>query len=184
MAASHSGSRRAARAEAGSGEGAGDGGGAVAAVHAYMSTGYRVDGWNTSARARVTGPIGEGAAPPEWPLEGDAVDEMAPELRLEGDAGGVGAAAPEAELEGAEGGVGGVAPERGLEGDADGVDDSAPELGLEGDEGGVEEEAPETELEGVADAAGARRRRHGVSPAEGEGGITWSCANGKQHSSK
>jgi hypothetical protein len=52
--------------------------------------GYRIDERKIPARARVTGPVGAGAAAPEWPLEGDAVDEAALELELEGDAGGVG----------------------------------------------------------------------------------------------
>jgi hypothetical protein len=78
--------------------------------------GYRVDWRKMPARAWVTGPVGACTAAPEWPLEGDVLDEVAPGLGLEGDAGR----------------VGGSAPEHGLEGDDGGVDEEAPELELEG----------------------------------------------------
>jgi hypothetical protein len=81
--------------------GTGGSDGAIAVLQTYASAGYRVDGRKMSAHAWVTGPMGAGAATSEWPLEGDAVDEAAPELELEGDASGVGGAAPELELEGA-----------------------------------------------------------------------------------
>jgi hypothetical protein len=51
IAASHEGSRSAALAEVGSGEGA-----EVEAMQTNSSVGYRVDGRETPARARVTGP--------------------------------------------------------------------------------------------------------------------------------
>jgi hypothetical protein len=116
IAASHEGSQRAALAEAGSGEGA-----EVKAVQTNSSVGYRVDGREMPARARVTGPASAGGgggvggvlvdeASPEAPLEGDVGekedDEAAPETELEGDA-----VPPEAALEGGEG-----APELVLEG--------------------------------------------------------------------
>jgi hypothetical protein len=181
-------------------EGAGSGHGAIAALQPYASAGYCVDGRKMPARARVTGPMGAGAAAPEWPLEGDAVDEAAPELELEGDAGGVDGAAPEPELEGAavdsdgaapkpelEGAAedgDGATPELGLEGDAGGVGRSAPERGLEGDDSGVDVEAPELELEGAVDATGVDARCRGVPPVDGGEDATCSCANGMQCSSK
>jgi hypothetical protein len=165
-------------------EGAGGGDGAVAALQTYASAGYRVNGQKMPARARVTGPVGTGAAAPEWPLEGDAVDEAAPELELEVVAGGVGGAAPEPELDGAAEDGDGAMPELGLEGDAGGVGRSAPEQGLEGDDGGVDEEEPELELEDAVNSAGAEARRRGVPPADEVEDATCACANGKQCSSK
>jgi hypothetical protein len=165
-------------------EGAGGGDGAIAVLQTYASVGYRVDGRKMPARARVTRPMGAGAAAPKWPLEGDAVDEATLELELEGDAGGVGGAAPEPELEGAANDGNGATPELGLEGDVGRVGGSAPEWGLEGDDSGVDEEAPELELEGAVDAAGVEARCHGVPPADGGEDATCSYANGKQCSSK
>jgi hypothetical protein len=165
IAASHEGSRSAALAEVGSGEGA-----EVKAVQTNSSVGYRVDGQETPARARVTGPAPAGGrggvgdvpvdgASPEAPLEGDEEDgEAAPESELEGEA-----VPPEASLEGDKE-DGEAAPESELEGEA-----VPPVAGLEGGE-----EAPELRLEGVAEqgpgtVAGASARRDGGSPA-GEGG--------------
>jgi hypothetical protein len=137
------------------------------------SVGYRVDGRETPARARVTGPA---------PAEGGGgvgdvpVDGASPEAPLEGDEEDGEAAPPEAPLEGDEE-DGEAAPESELEGEA-----GPPETELEGDEG-----APELEgiaAQGPGTAAGAGGRRAGGSPA-GEGGVaTCSCANGKQCSSK
>jgi hypothetical protein len=153
-------------------------------LQTYASAGYRVEGRKMPARARVTGPVGAGATAPEWPLEGDAVDEAAPELELEGVACGVGGAAPEPELEGAAEDGDRATPELGLKGDAGGVGGSAPELGLEGDDGGVDEEAPELDLEGAVNSAGTEARRRGVPPADEGEDATCACANGKQCSSK
>jgi hypothetical protein len=107
IAASHEGSRSAALAKAGSGDGA-----EVEAMQTNSSVGYRVDGREIPARARVTGlaPAGGGGsvggvpvdeASPDAALEGDVNEEedgeAAPESKLEGDA-----VPPEATLEGGE----------------------------------------------------------------------------------
>jgi hypothetical protein len=114
MAASHKGSRTAARAEADSGAAP-----EVEAVHTYLYAGYRVVERWTLTRARVTGPAGgddgeDGPADdasPEVPLEGDAVDEE------DGEAG------PEARFEDYE---------AWLEGSIAAALELGPELGLEG----------------------------------------------------
>jgi hypothetical protein len=207
MAASHCGSRRAARAEAGRGDGVDGEGAEVDAVQTYSSEGYRVLGTRIPARARVRGPVagggggGGGAGDEASPSK----DGAAPELRLEGNASGVEADEPD---EGASPGKDGAAPELRLEGDAGGVEAGvgagvgvgSPETWLEGDpEGG--EAAPEPELKGAAEddeavpeselegtvaggPAGAGGRRRG--PSVGEGGVatTCLCAKGKQCSSK
>ena len=84
-----------------------------------------MDGRKTPARARVTGPVGACATSPEWPLEGNVVEEASAEAALElvlkGAAGGDGGAAPELGLEGVAGAGGGAAPELGLEGGAGGI---------------------------------------------------------------
>jgi hypothetical protein len=165
IAASHEGSRSAALTEVGSGEGA-----EVDAAQTNLSVGYRVDGRETPARARVTGPAPAGGG---GGVGGVPVDVASPEAPLEGDEEDGEAAPPEAPLEGDEE----AAPEAGLEGEV-----GLPEAELEGDE-----EAPEPEgiaARGPGTAAGAGGRRDGGSPA-GEGGVaTCSCANGKQCSSK
>jgi hypothetical protein len=140
IAASHEGSRSAALAEVGSGKGA-----QVEAVQTNSSVGYRVDGQETPARARVTGPASAGGG---GGVGGVPVDGASPEAPLEGD---------EEDSE--------AAPESELEGEA-----VPPEAGLEGGE-----EAPELRLEGVAEqgpgiAARASARQDGGSPA-GEGGL-------------
>jgi hypothetical protein len=77
IAASHEGSRSAALAEVGSGEGA-----EVEAVQTNSSVGYRVDGRETPARARVTGPaLARGGGG----VGGVLVDRASPEAPLEGD---------------------------------------------------------------------------------------------------
>jgi hypothetical protein len=162
IAASHEGSRSAALAEVGSGKGA-----EVEAMQTNSSVGYRVDGRETPARARVTGPApaGGGGGVGDVP-----VDVASPEAPLEGDEEDGKVAPPEAPLEGDKE----AAPESEREGEA-----WPPEAELEGDEG-----APE--LEGVAapgpgTAAGAGGRQDVGSPARAVGVIaTCSCANGKQ----
>jgi hypothetical protein len=81
MAASHCGSRRAARAEAGRGDGVDAEGAEVDAVQTYSSEGYRVLGTRIPARARVRAPVagGGGAGGEASPSE----DGAAPELRLD-----------------------------------------------------------------------------------------------------
>jgi hypothetical protein len=148
--ASHEGLQSAALAEVGSGVGA-----EVEAMQTNSSVGYRVDGRETPARARVTGPAPAGGgggvggvlvngASPEAPLEGDRVEdsEAAPEAELEGEA-----VPPEAALKGGE---------------------EAPELELEG----VTRQGPGT-------AAGTSTWRGGGSPTGGGYIATCSCANGK-----
>jgi hypothetical protein len=172
MAANHIGSRRAARAEAGNGDGA-----EVDAVQTYSSEGYRILGQEMPARAWVRGPAaggrgyGDGA-----PTGGEAAlpseDGAAPELRLEGDAGGVGV------------GVGAGSPETWLEGDAGNIV-AAPELELEG-AAGDDVAVPESELEGTAvgGPVGAGGRHRGPLVAEGGTSTTYVSTKGKQCSSK
>jgi hypothetical protein len=98
----------------GSGEGA-----EVEAVQTNSSVGYRVDGRETPARARVTGqhrPKAGGG------VGGVLVDGASPEAPLVGDEGEDGEAAPESELEREA-----VPPEAAL-----GGGEEAPELELEG----------------------------------------------------
>nr|XP_051229230.1 glycine-rich cell wall structural protein 2-like [Lolium perenne] len=188
MAASHCGSRRAARAEPGRGDGVDAEGAEVDAVQTYSSEGYRVLGTRIPARARVRGPVAGGgggsggaggeasheASPGEdgRGFEGDASgveagepgkgaspgeDGAAPELRLEGDAGGVGA--------GVGAGVGVGSPETWLEGDPEGGE-AAPETEFKGAAENVEA-VPESELEGTAAGRPAGGRRRGLSVVEG-----------------
>jgi hypothetical protein len=127
----------------------------VDAAQTNSSVGYRVDGRETPARARVTGPAPAGGG---GGIGGVPVDVASPEAPLEGDEEDSEAAPPEAPLEGDEE----AAPEAGLEGEA-----GPPEAELEGDE-----EAPEPEgvaAQGPGTSAGAGGRRDGGSPA-GEGG--------------
>jgi hypothetical protein len=139
-------------------------------VQTNSSVGYRVDGRDTPARAWVTGPAparGGGG------VGGESVDEASPKAPLEGDEVDGEVAPPEAPLEGDEE----AAPEAELEGEA-----GPPKAELEGDE-----EAPELEgivAQGPGTAARAGGRRDGGSPAAEGGVATYSCANGKQCSSK
>ena len=165
MAANHSGSRIAARAEVGSGEGVaaegGEGAGAeVDAASDYSPAVYRMLGRKTLVQARVTGPGAEGTA------GGDG--EAAPEPTLEGDAGGE--AAPVSES---------TAPEAALEGDVGG--DATPESELEGDAGGG---ATTGSAAGGAARAGGARRHGNSTSGEGEDPAGCPCANGKHNSSK
>nr|XP_051211940.1 uncharacterized protein LOC127329464 [Lolium perenne] len=209
MAASHCGSRRAARAEAGRGDGMDAEGAEVDAVQTYSSEGYRVLGTQIPERARVRGPVaggggGGGGAGGEASLGEDGV---APEPRLEGDASGVEADEPG---QGASPGKDGAAPEPRLEGDVGGVEAGvdagvgaavgvgSTETWLEGDpEGGEaapetelkgaaenDEAVPESELEGTAAGGPAGGRRRGPSVVEGGVSTTCLCAKGKQCSSK
>jgi hypothetical protein len=151
------GSQGAALAEAGSSDGA-----EVEAVQTNSSMGYRVDGREMPARARVTGPAPAGGG---GSVGGVPVDEASPEAWLEGDV-------DEEEDDEA-------ALESKLEGDA-----VPPEAALEGGEG-----APELELEGVtgvgpSTTAGVSTLCSGEAPAGDGDSATCSCANGKQCSSK
>jgi hypothetical protein len=127
-------------------------------VQTNSSVGYRVDGRETPARARVTGPAPTGGG---GGVGGVPVDEASPEAPLEGDEEDGETAPPEAPLEGDEE-DGEAAPESELEGEA-----GSPEAKLEGDEGAPELEGVAAQGPGIA--AGAGGRRDGESPA-GEGG--------------
>jgi hypothetical protein len=152
----------------------------VDAVQTYSSEGYRVLGTRIPARARVRGPVaggggGGGGAGDEASLSKDGA---APELRLEGDAGGVEAGVGA----GVGAGVSVGSPETWLEGDPEGGE-AAPETELKG-AAENDEAVPESELEGTAAGGPAGGRRRGPSVVEGGVATTCLCAKGKQCSSK